>query len=451
MSRQAISRKPTWPFLVASFGALLLIIAISGLALWKHALQLQSDALETQRGFLEMDRALGELRLQTLSTAIDVRDFAMEESPRINEIQRAKILGRRQKLLQALEDVDRLPASDDADIARLKNQIDVFWTGVDAVLHWSPAERRQKWAEAIHKAVMPGRQAVLNEAEALGALNTAFLERRTASLRASFDDLKQYLLGGLAWVVGLGVLIALVTVWKINSLELRAERNGREMQRLSKELRYLTNALVNVQEAERKSLSRELHDEVGQMMTVLRMELGSAERHVSRNDPDTLRHLKSATTLVEQTLKSVRSLARGLRPAMLDDLGIGPALSWLAREFTKHTGIKVVLNADDSLHDMPERYRTCIYRVTQEALTNCARHAGARSIQVDVRRLGNSWSIEIRDDGKGFEIKKQGTGIGLLGMKERVLELNGELTVESSPNQGTTVSIRLPLPQEVAA
>src|SRR5207244_2634294 len=122
-------------------------------------------------------------------------------------------------------------------------------------------------------------------------------------------------------------------LWKINLLERRAERNGLELRLLSGELRHLTQALVHVQEAERKSLSRELHDEVGQMMTALRMELGSAERRVSMNDPDMLHHLKSATTLAEQTLKSVRSLARGLRPSMLDDLGVGPALSWLAREY----------------------------------------------------------------------------------------------------------------------
>ncbi len=125
----------------------------------------------------------------------------------------------------------------------------------------------------------------------------------------------------------------------------------------------------------------------------LRMELGSAEERLGLSAPQALSHVKAAAALAEQTLRSVRGLARGLRPSMLDELGLAPALNWLAREYSKHTGIHVNLNIDGSVDHLPEDYRICIYRVVQEALTNCARHARAKEVRLDLQRVGNALSL----------------------------------------------------------
>ena len=407
--------------------------------------------METQRGFLQMDHALERLRLQTLSTAIDVRDYMLEDSPELNRQQKAKLQERKGQLFQALDEVEHLPANRAASADGLKNQLGEFWSKVEWVLSWSKQERKANWTTAMRATVVPGRQAILNQAAQISAQNAAYLEQRQNSLRSSFEELKDYMVKGLIWLLCMAVGISALTILKITALEKRAGRNKQELERLSAELRHLSQALVQVQEEERKSLSRELHDEVGQMITVLRMELGTAEQRASSSDSAALPHLRAASTLADQTLRSIRSLARGLRPSMLDELGVVPALNWLAREFTKHGGINVSVATDGEMDQVPESYRTCIYRVAQEALTNCARHARAHEVLLELKRVGNTLSLKVQDDGAGFDASQPNTGIGLVGMKERVRELNGKLTIETGPNKGTLLNVQIPLWEEIAA
>jgi signal transduction histidine kinase len=440
----------TWPFLIGGLGTLVLLIFFAGLALWEHARAIQTEAMETQREFAQMDHALEKLRLETLSTAIDVRDYMLEDSPELNRLQKAKLAERKVQLFQALDEVERLRANRAASATGLKNQIAAFWSKVEWVLSWSTAERHANWTTAIRATVVPGRQAVLNQAAQISAQNAEYLEQRQTALRGSFEGLKDYLLKGLIWVLCLALGISALTVWKITALEKRASRNKLELERLSGELRHLSQALVQVQEEERKSLSRELHDEVGQMITVLRMELGTAEQHAA-SDSAALPHLRAAATLADQTLRSIRSLARGLRPSMLDELGVVPALNWLAREFNKHGGINVSVATDGEMDKVPESYRTCIYRIAQEALTNCARHARAHQVLLELKRAGNTLSLKIQDDGAGFDLNQPAAGMGLVGMKERVRELNGKLTIETGPDKGTLLKVQIPLWEEIAA
>ena len=160
-------------------------------------------------------------------------------------------------------------------------------------------------------------------------------------------------------------------------------------------------------------------------------------------------HVEGARRLAEQSLRSVRDMAMGLRPSMLDDLGLGSAVQWQARQFSKHTGLPVNVQIDGPLSQLPDRHRTCVYRLVQEALTNCARHAKARTVQVSVRSLGGRLDVEVRDDGIGFDpASARGRGLGLLGMQERVRELGGNITLKSQPGKGTSLLAAIPLQQE---
>jgi signal transduction histidine kinase len=441
--------KRTWPLLAASFGALILLISLSGMALRRHAQQIQREVMETQRAYLEHNRVLEELRFQTLSLAIELRDYLLDDAQEASDQQQKHLLDRRKKLLIALDGVDRLPANDAAGVAELRRQIDSYWDSVDAALHWTAKDKRERWAEFVKGRLLPSREAVLDQAARLGADNLAFLDQRQNSLREALDDVQTYIGRVLALVLVLGLAISGITIARITRLERRAGRYSQDVEHVSEQLRLLSQKLVQVQEAERKSLSRELHDEVGQMMTALRMELGSAEERLGSSSPQALSHLRAAASLAEQTLRSVRGLARGLRPSMLDELGLSPALNWLAREYTKHTGIQVDLNMDGSLDHLPEDYRICIYRVVQEALTNCARHARAHEVRLDLQRVGNALALTIQDDGAGFDPGNGAKGIGLLGMKERVRELGGMLTIASTANEGTLLTVHIPLRSEV--
>ena len=167
---------------------------------------------------------------------------------------------------------------------------------------------------------------------------------------------------------------------------------------------------------------------------------------------DTFReHMKEAKGLAEQTLRSVRSLAMGLRPSMLDDLGLGPALEWQAREFSRRTGIPVEVSREGELDDLPEAHRTCLYRAVQESLTNCARHAQAHQIRIAANSDHGRLSLIVQDDGRGMPAailnKREAYGtLGLLGIEERVKELAGKLEVYSRPGKGTLLKITIPLP-----
>ena len=203
---------------------------------------------------------------------------------------------------------------------------------------------------------------------------------------------------------------------------------------------------------ERRSLSRELHDEVGQTLTALRVELGNLEKlRLGPEEPFRI-HLEDAKGLTAQTLQSVRSLASGLRPSVLDDLGLGPALEWQARQFSRRTGIVVEVVTEDMSDELPEAYRTCLYRVVQEALTNCARHSEARQIRIAMRTQNDRLCLAVQDDGKGFNDPKLraadafSAGLGLVGIEERVHELGGSVELHSHPGQGTLLKVGIPLP-----
>jgi signal transduction histidine kinase len=216
------------------------------------------------------------------------------------------------------------------------------------------------------------------------------------------------------------------------------------------ELRRLSNQLVRVQEDERKIISRELHDEVGQILTGLRMELGSLSR--AEADGAFRERLDSVKRLAEDALRAVRNLALLLRPSMLDDLGLEPALRWQAKEFSRRYGIPVSLKIEGRIDTLPETVRICLYRAIQEALTNCMKHAQANRISVLVTRQEDLVSASVQDNGKGFDARSLHTqGLGLVGMEERVRALQGQFTVSSQPGKGTLISLALPLVTERAS
>jgi signal transduction histidine kinase len=229
-------------------------------------------------------------------------------------------------------------------------------------------------------------------------------------------------------------------------LENAAERHRLELERSAEQLRGLSHKLVNAQEEERRSISRELHDQVGQMLTALRMELGNVEQLHNSPGPEFAGHLAEAKELAEETLRTVRGMSMGLRPAMLDELGLVPALKWQAREFTQRSGVPVDLQVDGSLDDLPENLRTCVYRVVQEALTNCARHAEAKNVRVTLHGRADSISLTVEDDGVGFAaegVLRQ--GLGLVGIEERAGELGGRVDFFSQPGKGTLVRCEIPI------
>jgi signal transduction histidine kinase len=152
--------------------------------------------------------------------------------------------------------------------------------------------------------------------------------------------------------------------------------------------------------------------------------------------------------LVDNMFRTVRDLALGLRPSMLDDFGLQAALEWRVRDVTGRCDVDVELHVDGEVDILPDRYRTCVYRAVQEALTNCVRHAKARSIAVSVTREGDHIDVTVTDDGVGFDPARRGAGLGLRGIEERVKELHGLMTIQAVEEGGTKLAICLPWPAQ---
>jgi signal transduction histidine kinase len=246
-----------------------------------------------------------------------------------------------------------------------------------------------------------------------------------------------------------GLIVAFVSIFRVSQLESRGERQHISTMEAETQMRQLSQQLVHAQEEERRSISRELHDEIGQMLTGLRMEFRSlAKMHNVPSDQFQSR-IEQGKTLLDQALQGVRDIAMGLRPSMLDDLGLEAALQWQVRDFCRRHEIPVNITVRTSLGDLHERDKTNLYRIVQEALTNCARHSKAKSISIVVDRENGSLRLVVRDDGVGFRPGKNGKGLGLVGIQERAREMGGSMSIESS-SRGTALTVVMPIDRSAA-
>ncbi len=219
-----------------------------------------------------------------------------------------------------------------------------------------------------------------------------------------------------------------------------------ELQRSCIQLRELAARLESVREEERARVAREIHDELGQALTAIKIDLASLIRSLRPDQEEELEKAESILRLVDQTILSVRRIATELRPSILDDLGLVAAIDWEAEEFEARTGTKCRLDLpDDDIVIDPKR-TTAIFRIFQETLTNITRHAEATRVDVRLGREDGDIVLEVSDNGRGIDQERLSTGrsFGILGMQERALLLGGEFTISGAPGKGTIVRLRIP-------
>ncbi|NOS69242.1 MAG: hypothetical protein HOP33_04855 [Verrucomicrobia bacterium] len=220
--------------------------------------------------------------------------------------------------------------------------------------------------------------------------------------------------------------------------------------RLQQQLRQLSRQILSAQEEERREISRELHDVIAQTLTGINVRLAALKKEAAINTKSLDRNIARTQRLVEKSVDIVHQFARELRPAVLDDLGLIPALHSFAKIFSKRTHIRVHLKAYAGVEQLDGNKRTILYRVAQEALTNVARHAQASRVEVSIQKLSGCICMKITDDGKSFSVERvlhanRGKRLGLLGMRERLEMVGGKFAVESAPGKGTTIEAQLPL------
>jgi signal transduction histidine kinase len=215
--------------------------------------------------------------------------------------------------------------------------------------------------------------------------------------------------------------------------------------RLQEQLRQLSRQILSAQEDERKKISRELHDVIAQTLTGINVRLSALKKEAATNTKGLDRNIARTQQLVEKSVSIVHEFARELRPAVLDDLGLIPALHSFVKLFSKRTRIRVHLKIFAEVEHLDIVRRTVLFRVAQEALTNVSRHAHASRVEVSIQRLADGICMKIKDDGKSFQVERmlRSDGrkhLGLLGMRERLEMVGGHFDVKSAPGKGTTIT-----------
>jgi signal transduction histidine kinase len=264
------------------------------------------------------------------------------------------------------------------------------------------------------------------------------LTRRTRELTVSNRKLKQEIAQRRA---------------AVETLRLSERRAGcllEESRLLQVQLRSLSRRVLSTQEEERKRISRELHDVIAQVLTGIHVQLANLSLAATATTKEMNHLLARAQRLVEKSVDSMHRFACELRPAVLDDLGLVPALQSFLKTFMKETGVRAKMTVSAGMKGLSPALRTALFRVAQEALTNVARHAQASSVEVSILKRASSVCMLVKDDGKSFDYErtrrtKRRTHLGLLGMRERIEMVGGEFTVDSATGKGTTIKALIPL------
>jgi signal transduction histidine kinase len=430
--------------LALGFGGLLCIMAAAGIDALRVLQQFRQSDDQIRNRYLSENHVLNEIRSDVYLSGTYVRDYLLEPDPGRADAYRKSLEDSRRRMEAALESYHHELAPNETEhYSALRTELMSYWGILDPIVHWGPAERRGSGYAFLRDEVFPRRQNMLALADQIAGLNEQQLNASNHQVVALLLSFQTRLLLTLFAALALGLGLALFTMSKILKLEKEAQSQYTEVVDARTQLTELSARLVQAQETERRSLSRELHDEVGQTLSAVLLELRSLSAGLGERSGEESRRVESIKGLVEGAVRVVRNMALLLRPSMLDDLGLIPALKWHARETSKSTGMDVSVAAELASDELPDEFKTCIYRVSQEALHNCARHSHASTVRIRVAQSSDRLLLTVQDDGQGFDVRET-KGLGLLGIQERVARLGGKCTVHSEPGRGTILSAELP-------
>ena len=443
-------------------GALLIgFVAIFVLwIVWGYYLSLRLTVMERQSAtiharFSQSDEVLLTIATQVLLGSVSLRDAFLDARPDADRLYRAEVQNARAQIDRAL--VRYVP---DADAiverehwTRLQAELNEYWAATMPVLTSEPAGSPAQALAMLNDRVIPKRRTIIEISEELRTLNKDAFQREEGAIALLYRDLRRQIwaLSAVALVLGVGVAFGATRYAGGLESHIRAQHvNDVERQR---ELERLSTQLVHAQEDERRAIARELHDEIGQALTAIKIELSVAQRSLETagQPPDALAEARSIT---DRALHAVRDVSQLLHPTMLDDLGLANTLTWYLRAFARRTGIRADLTQDRMDVRMSSHVELGAYRIIQEALTNVAKHAHARTCLVFVQRLAHSLLLTVEDDGVGVDLARRSApadghrGLGLVGIRERVSGLGGTFRLEGAIGKGTRLTVELPLRAE---
>jgi len=435
--------------LVFGFGSLLLIMALAGIDTLRVLQEFRRSDDQIRRRYLSQNHVLNDIRTDVYVSGTYVRDYLLDPNAERAEAYRVRLEDVHRHMESALESYGRQVASPELQhYAALRDELTTYWNILTPIFHWDSAERMRSGYTFLRDEVFPRRQNMLAIADRIAVIDEQQLNAGNDQVVSLLLRFQNRLMLTLVAALVLGLGMAWFTMRKILRLEDQDRLRYEEVADARSQLKGLSARLDQAQETERRALSRELHDEVGQSLSAVLVELRNLSAGLGVRSPEQSRgHVETVKGLVESTVRVVRNMALLLRPSMLDDLGLIPAVKWQARECAKRTSMNVSVAAELDSDDLPDEYKTCVYRVVQEALHNCARHSHATTVRIRVEQKPGRLILVIQDDGQGFDVGQM-KGLGLLGIQERVARLRGTSIVRSKPGGGTILSVELPFSEE---
>jgi signal transduction histidine kinase len=440
------------------YGAVLAVLVFAAAEAYRIQSSISDQHLEIYRHYVEQDALVATLRRNLWLAGTYVRDFFIQTTPEqatLLESQLKKLNGEDDEALERLESM----STNRNVVADIRRSIDEFRAIVEPVPRTMLNVPNDRQYAFLQNEIVPRRGDLYGTLLALQAAD----QQRLQESEKEFANARRNAARRLLIILGLCLLlagaVARFSLLYAENLERQAEQHYAQVEHTKGELQQLSARLLEIEEEGRRKLSRELHDEVGQALALLQIEISHAHGLLPAQPEAARERLRRARELAETTVQSVRDISLLLRPPLLDDLGLSPALQFQLEQFLRRSGVACEFVEEGVSEDLPDAVKTCVYRVVQEALHNCEKHSGARSVRVAVRQLPDCLVTEIEDDGRGFQMNQQRMpsatrGLGLLGIRERVAIAGGSLVVDSAPGQGTRIGMRIPLapvPKEVSA
>lgn len=410
--------------------------------------QIQAQAQGVSQRYLRAQRLLTEARNQVLLSSVYVREALLDPAEPFVSDSAARMASAfdtaEDNLAQYVPILDSTYERERVD--RLRSEIRTLRQEMDLVLATDRTEWPVRAGQLLRERLIPKRESVIRVADELGTLNrTAFVEHQVQTVAIYRETQSQiWSVLGLALAASLG--IAGLAAVQAGRLERRVRDQQVRDAEMQDTLHRLSSSLIKVREDERRAIARELHDEIGQMLTAVKVELSVADR-AAGDRVRAIAALEDGRRIVDRALQAVRDLSRLLHPTMLDDLGLVAAVDWQVKGFRSRHDLDVQFTHEGLDERLPPDLEIATYRIVQEALTNVAKHAGAAVCSVSLSRRADRLLVEISDDGRGVssDAGSGGQGLGLISMRERTAQLGGTMVIESGPGLGTRIVFDLPV------
>jgi signal transduction histidine kinase len=421
--------------------------------LWGYQLRrslgnIEQSVASVHEQYVRGEQTLSKVRTNVLLGSIYLRDALIDTAASRREGYRAELSRLRQEIEQSLTTYvpEVTSRAEREHWTRLQAELADFWASRELALTDTGPRTPEQASALLRTRVVPRRETILEVLDQLAALQAEANRRRQQEANALYSQVRFRLMsmGGATLLAAL--FVAVMASRHVSRLQREIERQRAAEQRNRQDLERLSARLVDVQEAERRKLARELHDEVGQALTAVKMDIGIALR--SENRLRVKDALEEASELTETTLRGVRDLSQLLHPSMLDDFGLPTTLTTYLRSFSQRTGIRAQLaeTIDDRLVPPIE---VGVYRIVQEAFNNIVQHSGATACTVALSAGGGVLRLVVQDNGRGLgpfpRPADTRQGLGLIGMRERAQALGGTFLIENAATGGTRISVTLPL------